>query len=68
MKKKERIRKFLAMFLAFTMLMADSSMTALAEVVGNVVQKKEIEVQTPSETETESAQTEKALETELETQ
>ena len=37
MKKNGYLRKFIAMFLVFVMLMADSSMTTFADVVGRSV-------------------------------
>lgn len=39
MKKNGYLRKFIAMFLVFVMLMADSSMTTFAETVGSVRQQ-----------------------------
>ena len=39
MKKNGYLRKFIAMFLVFVMLMADSSMTTFADVVGRSVQQ-----------------------------
>ena len=39
MKKNGYLRKFIAMFLVFVMLMADSSMTTFADVVGRAVQQ-----------------------------
>ena len=39
MKKNGYLRKFIAMFLVFVMLMADSSMTTFAEVVGREMQQ-----------------------------
>ena len=43
MKKNGYLRKFIAMFLVFVMLMADSSMTTFAAVVGRYVQQNEDE-------------------------
>lgn len=40
MKKNGYLRKFIAMFLVFVMLMADSSMTTFADVVGRSVQSR----------------------------
>ena len=40
MKKREQLlRKILTLLLVVVMLMADSSVTAFAEVIGNVVEK-----------------------------
>ena len=43
MKKNGYLRKFIAMFLVFVMLMADSSMTTFADVVGRSVQQNAVE-------------------------
>lgn len=43
MKKNGYLRKFIAMFLVFVMLMADSSMTTFADVVGRYVQQNQNE-------------------------
>lgn len=42
MKKNGYLRKFIAMFLVFVMLMADSSMTTFADVVGRSVQQNAV--------------------------
>ena len=60
MKKNGYLRKFIAMFLVFVMLMADSSMTTFADVVGRSVQQNnsdnEVEINA-DENEAENQQT-----------
>lgn len=63
MKKREQLlRKILTLLLVVVMLMADSSVTAFAEVIGNVVEKgNKVEVEENTDSDVFSDGSEKAV-------
>lgn len=63
MKKREQLlRKILTLLLVVVMLMADSSVTAFAEVIGNVVEKgNKVEVEENTDSDAFSDGSEKAV-------